>query len=126
MRSALALVLLAFGAGCIAAEPGKGKDTETSPRKACTELEGLTFVGGPGNGESVAFATDDAEYSTYTETAPDGTQSIGLAQCDTVGLINLIFIDGATDRHGARAETPNTAGGMFLLWTDGQTLVAPF
>ncbi|MFN0250180.1 MAG: hypothetical protein ACKV2T_25070 [Kofleriaceae bacterium] len=126
MRSALALILPALlgGAGCIAAEPGRGKDTETSPRKACTELEGLTFVGGPGNGESVTFATDDAEYSTYTETAPDGTQSIGLAQCDSVGLTNLIFIDGATDRHGARADLPNSASGMFLTWSDGQTLVA--
>jgi hypothetical protein len=121
MRAVLAtLVLLG---GCLAAEPGK--DTQNaSQRKACSELEGLTFQGGVNNAQVVTFVADDAEYSTYTETAADGTQSIGLAQCITAGATNIIYIDGATDHWSARADVPNTAGGMFLQWTDGQTLVA--
>ena len=126
MRSLLALIVLT--SGCIAAEPGKGKDTETAQRKACTDLEGLTFQGGPvesGIAQSVAFVADDAEYSTYTETAVDGTQSIGLAQCISAGSTTVIYVDGVTDHWSARADIPNTAGGMFLQWTDGATLVAP-
>lgn len=129
MRAVLATLLLAaFGAGCIAAEPGK--ETENpSQRMACTELEGLTFRGGIDNARLVAFVADDAEYSTYTETSADGTQSMGLAQCIVEGNINVIYIDGATDHYSARAEVPSSSspatGGVFLQWTDGQTLVSP-
>jgi hypothetical protein len=124
MRAVLATLLLTT-VGCIAAEPGQDKDTETAQRKACSDLEGLTFQGGLGNSQLVAFVADDAEYSTYTETAADGTQSIGLAQCISAGFTNVIYLDGTADHWSARADLTNTAGGMVLQWTDGQTLVAP-
>ncbi len=120
MRSLLALIVLT--SGCIAAEPGSGKDMATTQRRACTELEGLTFQGAS-NAQLVAFAADDAEYSTYTETQADGTQSMGLAQCINAGNTTVIYIDGITDHWSARADLP-TAGGMYLQWTDGQTFAA--
>ncbi|GEM_PF-6946740 len=120
MRAVLAMFALV--AGCIAAEPGK-ETPSASPRKACTELEGLTFSS-PIGAQSVAFVTDDAEYSTYTETAPDGTQSMGLAQCITTSTTNIIYIDGATDHWSARADVPSTGTDIYLQWTDGHSLTA--
>lgn len=120
MRAVLAMSVLV--AGCIAAEPGK-ETPSASPRKACTELEGLTFSS-PVGPQSVAFVTDDVEYSTYTETAADGTQSMGLAQCITANNTNIIYIDGATDHWSARADVPPAGTDIYLQWTDGHSLTA--
>ena len=115
-RAVLSMLLLT--AGCIAAEP-PGKEAESaSQRKACSELEGHAFAS---NGVQVAFAADDAEYSTYTVTAADGTQSLGLAQCVFAGSRGVIYVDGATDHWAARAELGSE---LQLVWLDGRTLTA--
>jgi hypothetical protein len=120
MRAVLALAILL--AGCIAAEPGK--ETENaSARKACVELEGRTFQSGV---QTVSFVADDAEYSTYTETTPEGAQSTGIAQCVSVSGTNVIYLDGSIDHIGARADLRNPESGseMFLRWTDGHLLTS--
>jgi hypothetical protein len=120
MRAVLLFVLVA---GCIAAEPGKDTGT-TSQRKACTELEGRTFVGGVNHTQLVSFVAEDAEYSTYTETTAEGAQSTGIAQCITANATDIIYIDGAIDHYSARADVRNDDGEMFLQWTDGRQLTS--
>lgn len=120
MRVVLVMPLLV---ACIASEPGTETPNATQ-RKACSELEGLTFQSGLAQGtRAVTFNADDAEYSTYTATA-DGAQAIGLAQCISVGATTIIYVDGATDHWSARADVSNTASGIHLRWVDGATLLA--
>jgi hypothetical protein len=116
--------LLVLVAGCIAAEPGQGVMTESTQRKACTDLEGLSFQGHIENSQLVAFNPDDAEYSIYVETAADGAQSMGLAQCISTGQTTIIYLDGAIDRYSARVDVRPGAPQTYLRWTDGSTLVA--
>ena len=126
MRPVLAMLAttVAFGVGCIAAEPGAGTDsTSSSRRNACEALEGLSFVGP--EGQVIAFAPDDLEYTTYTETAADGTSSIGLVQCLDAGYTFFLFTDGATDRWSARADISFNPSLVFLTWTTGQMLTSP-
>lgn len=122
MRAVPALLVLL--AGCIAAESGQGVTTENTQRKACADLEGLSFQGHIENSQLVAFNPDDAEYSIYVETAADGTQSMGLAQCISTGQTTIIYLDGATDRYSARVDVRPGTPQTYLRWADGSTLVS--
>jgi hypothetical protein len=124
MRAVAMLVLiLASGAGCIAAEPGK-ETQNASARKACSDLEGLTFQVGVPSPQTVTFVADDAEYSTYSEVTDDGTQNVGLAQCIDAGPTNIIYLDGAIDHHSARADLRSNTTQIYLQWSDGRWLVS--
>jgi hypothetical protein len=116
---AVPLLSLCLFAGCIASEPGKG--TSQRQIRACSELEGAAFANG--STQRITFSPDDADYSTYEQTTAESTQT-GLVQCEVVGSTTLLYVDVVADRHNARVDYPNSAGGPFLSWTDGATLVA--